>query len=90
MLDYSPDEAGDQAGFRLLIDGISPLFSGIPGWGQQVVTLSAPLPDLGPNQSGPIDWPISPGQEVEFRALCTNANCTVRYLGDLYLRLRSP
>ncbi len=89
VLDYDPNSAGDQAGIRLRIDGISPLFSGIAGWGQQVITLGAPMPDTGPYQAEPIDWPISPGQQVEFRATCINASCLVTRQGSLYLRTTS-
>ena len=41
------------------------------------------------NPDAAVDWPIIPGQTVEFRAFCEGANCYVRTGEGSYLHLRS-
>jgi hypothetical protein len=91
-IDTDPNQAGDQPGYRLVIDGINALFTGTTGWGQSAVTLVVHQADIpsDPNSGAPVDWPISPGQQVEFRAFCDGSNCDVRTGQESYLRWRSP
>ncbi len=88
--DLDPITAGDQPGYRLIIDGIRVLFSAAPGWGQAVITLRLPLEFLDIGSDDLVHWPINPGQLVEFRAACEGAMCTLQLAQDSYLYLRSP
>lgn len=88
--DLDPVTPGDQAGYRLIIDGIRVLFSASPGWTQAVVTLRLPLQFLDIGGDDLVHWPINPGQLVEFRAACEAATCTLQLTRDSYLYLRSP
>jgi len=91
MIDTDPILAGDQQGYRLVIDGINALYTGKAGWGQSAVTLMVQQSDISSNSNAeaPVDWPINPGQQVEFRAPCEGANCYVRTDQGSYLHLRS-
>ena len=91
MLDTDPNVAGDQPGYRLVIDGVNALYTGMAGWSQSVVTLVVQQADIpsDPNAGVPVDWPINPGQQVEFRAFCNGANCSVRVDMGSYLLWRS-
>jgi hypothetical protein len=91
QIDTDPDQSGDQPGYRLTIDGVQPLYAGTAGWGQaaiSLIVLQADMPST-PNAVGSVDWPINPGQQVEFRAFCDGANCTMRTNEKSYLRWRS-
>jgi hypothetical protein len=92
LIDSDASQAGDQPAYRLVIDGISPLYTGMVDWGQSAVTLMAPKSGISadPNAGAPVDWPISPGQQVEFRAFCEGATCDIRTNQGSYLRWRSP
>ena len=91
--DVDTAQPGEQQGYRVTIDGIGvpPLFASAPDWGQSAVTLMVQQTDLpsSPNAVAPVDWPIVPGQQVEFRAFCNGANCTMRTSEKSYLRWRS-
>ena len=91
LIDTDPNQAGDQPGYRLVIDGINALYAGATGWGQSAVSLAVPQADIptSPNAVASVDWPITPGQQVEFRAFCTGANCALRTVEKSYLRWRS-
>lgn len=88
-IDIDPTQAGDQPGYRLVIDGITPLFTGTPDWAQAVVTLGVPQSLIQSGSEGPVDWPIVPGQQVEFRAECDGQWCVLTMESHAYLRLRS-
>jgi hypothetical protein len=88
-IDMDPGQPGDQPGYRLVIDGVNALFTGTPGWGQTAVVLGVPQSLIERGQAGPVDWPIHPGQQVEFRAMCDGPNCIVNAGQGSYLRLRS-
>ena len=89
--DSDPVQPGDQIGYALTVDGINPLFSSTSGWGQAVVTLLLPQTDTvsSADPDAQVDWPITPGQQVEFRAYCEGANCYLRTGRGSYLHLRS-
>jgi hypothetical protein len=91
--DVDTAQPGEQQGYRVTIDGIGvpPLFASAPDWGQSAVTLMVQQTDLppSPNAVASVDWPIVPGQQVEFRAFCNGANCTMRTSEQSYLRWRS-
>ena len=90
-IDTNPNVAGDQPGYRLVIDGINALYTGTAGWNPSVVTLMVLQSDIPSdlNAGSPVDWPIGSGQQVEFRAVCDGANCTVHTDQGSYLRWRS-
>ena len=87
--DVDPGQPGDQAGYRLGIGGINPLFVDRPGWAQPKVTLGVPQHLVESGDGGPVNWPIHPGQQVEFRATCDGPNCILTATQETYLRLRS-
>jgi len=89
--DADPTQPDDQGGYQLTVDGIKTLFPSTPGWGQMVVYLRVPQTDTAAsaNPDAAVDWPITPGQTVEFRAFCEGANCYVRTDQGSYLHLRS-
>ena len=84
-------QPGDQIGYALTVDGISPLFPSTSGWSQAVVTLLLPQTDTvsSADPDAQVDWPITPGQQVEFRAFCEGTNCYLRTGRGSYLHLRS-
>jgi hypothetical protein len=86
--DIDPTQPGAQTGYRLAIDGVNPLFTGTPGWSLPTLTLDVPQSFIS-QEGGPVDWPINPGQQVEFRATCTGSQCTLQSMQGTYLRLRS-
>jgi hypothetical protein len=88
-IDIDPGQPGDQPGYRLVIDGINALFTGTPSWGQAIVALGVPLSLIQSGQAGPVDWPIVPGQQVEFRAACDGPECVLGEASAAYLHLRS-
>jgi hypothetical protein len=90
-IDTDANTSGDQPGYRLVVDGINALYAGQAGWGQSAVTLMVPQSDIpaSANAVGPVDWPISPGQQVEFRAFCSGTTCYLRTNERSYLRWRS-
>lgn len=91
VIDTDSGQAGDQPGYRMEIDDTSALYSGTSGWSQPTVTLMVLKTDIpsDPNAVGAVDWPISPGQKVEFRATCSDATCYVHSEDGSYLRRRS-
>ena len=91
LIDTDPNQAGDQSGYRLTIDGVNALYPSTTGWGQSAVSLTVLQADIpsSPNAVAPVDWPVNPGQQVEFRAFCAGANCTLRTNEKSYLRWRS-
>ena len=91
MVDADPNQAGDQPGYRVVIDGINALYTGTAGWSQSAVTFMVQQADI-PSDSevgGTVDWPIHPGQQVEFRAFCSGANCSIHPYLRSYLLWRS-
>jgi len=87
--DVDPTQPGDQNGYNLVIDGITPLFVGTPGWMQAAITLGVPQSFIQSGNPGPVDWPINPGQQVEFRAVCDGSKCVLTDAPGTYLYLRS-
>jgi hypothetical protein len=85
--DLDASQGGEQPGWLMTVDGVNPLFRGAGDCCQAALTLQ--IPQTYSNGSFPVDWPISPGQLVEFRAACLNANCTLPQGTPFYLRLRS-
>jgi hypothetical protein len=88
-VDVDPTQPNDQPGYRLVIGGVNPLFTGTPGWAPAVVALGVPLTLIQPGQASRVDWPIVPGQQVEFRAACDGSFCVLREASVAYLRLRT-
>lgn len=87
--------SGEQAGYKLVVDGINRLFAESGNWSQAAVTLRVPQEFVTPSEDEegllpPISWPINPGQWVEFRAKCAGATCVLELTPTAYLYLRSP
>jgi hypothetical protein len=87
--DLSPDVAGDQTGWKLMLEGLNPLFRGNGNCCQTNVALQVPQVYVEEVGGQPVDWPISAGQLVEFRAGCVGGTCTLESSPEYYLRLRS-
>jgi hypothetical protein len=87
VADVDPVLGGDQAGWLLTVDGVYPLFRGPGDCCQAALTLQ--VPQVFTTGNNAVDWPISAGQLVEFRALCLNAICSLPQGTPFYLRLRS-
>ncbi len=87
--DLLPDKPGDQAGWRLLVDGINPLFRGTGTCCQAVVTLAVLRQQTGSQGGDRVDWPLNQGQQIEFRAFCQGNACSLIEGTAYYLRLRS-
>jgi len=81
--------APNQPGRRLVIDGINPLFVGSGGFLSSVASLEMFDTQISRAPGSPVDWPINPGQLVEFRAVCTNNICKLQHDPNYYLHLRS-
>jgi len=87
--DLDTSVSGEQPGWRLLVDGVYPLFIGSNGWGATVLTLQVPQTLTTQGMGIPVDWPINPGQLIEFRGVCQGGTCTLQTGTDFYLRHRS-
>lgn len=87
-MDIDDITPGDQFGYRVTIDGITVLFANAGNWTQAQVLLSVPQ-SMVDNAQAPLHWPISPPQQVEFRAYCENTNCILMPELGGYLYLRS-
>jgi hypothetical protein len=87
VADVDPILGGDQPGWLLTVDGVNPLFRGPGDCCQAALTLQ--VPQVYTTGTSAVDWPISEGQLVEFRALCLNATCSLPQGTSFYLRLRS-
>ena len=85
--DLDPSNGGDQPGWRLHIDGVTPLYTGAGNCCEVAVTL--PILQAQTNEAGnwAVDWPIHPGQLVEYRAVCPDTSCYLQ--GTYYVKLRS-
>jgi hypothetical protein len=70
---------GDQPGWELTIDGVIPITKGPGPCCQQAMTLMLPQYQVAASNPQPyadwIDWPLQPGQSVEFHALCDATRC---------------
>ncbi len=80
---------GDQPGYLVIVDGLRPLFLPPTVWSQAVVTLRVSQEWINSGDEGPVDWPLNPGQLVEFRAWCNGAVCPLWQTNRSYLFLRS-
>ena len=89
--DVSPTTTSQQPGWNIIVDGIDPLFSGETNCCQDRVSLRLPqaLVDQQAVFGVPIDWPINPGQLIEFRAICSETECSLDAGPPMYLHLRS-
>jgi hypothetical protein len=83
-----PNASTPQPGYQVVVDGINPLFSGTSSCCQAVVKLLIPQ-TVAELAEGPVDWPINPGQLIEFRATCQNSTCDPTGGPQTYARLRS-
>jgi hypothetical protein len=89
--DVNSSAAGDQPGWSIIVEGTSVLYSGTTNCCENVLTLQIPqaLIEQQAVFGVPIDWPLNPGQLVEFRAICPDNNCRLDSGPPMYLRLRS-
>jgi hypothetical protein len=87
--DLNPEVAGDQPGWNLALEGLNPLYQGSGNCCQTDMSLQVPQIYLDPRAGQPVDWPISAGQQIEFRAGCAGGVCTLESSPEFYLRLTS-
>jgi hypothetical protein len=83
-----PDAGNNLPGYQVIVDGLNRLFSGTGACCQTVVKLLIPQ-SIADAAGGPVDWPINPGQLIEFRATCTGGMCNLVGGTPYYVRLRS-
>jgi hypothetical protein len=88
VADLDSTTLGDQPGYRLTIDGLRTLATNDASWSQVAVSLNVPLALAESGDGGPVDWPISAQQPVEFRAVCQNQACSIVPGSRSYLYLR--
>jgi hypothetical protein len=88
--DLDPNTAGNQPGYRLLVDSVEKMFAGSGPCCDIPVTIEV-TQDQALNKVGEfLDWPINQDQLIEFRALCTNNTCHFSTISDRqYLKLTS-
>ena len=87
--DLDPNTQGDQPGYKIIVDGLRVLFTGTAGWAGAAVSVGVQQAYTQIGANGPVDWPINVGQQVEFRALCDQTNCTLVLALNSYMLLRS-
>jgi hypothetical protein len=69
---------GNQPGWKLTIDGVNPIKGTGP---QQAITIGVPQNYVTDNPAAYpswIDWPLQPGQTVEFHATCDATSCHLK------------
>jgi hypothetical protein len=92
ITDADPVAAGNQPGFQVVIDGLNPLFRGSGGCCQTVVNLKLTRAQTSAQTEAMaerVDWPVNPGQFVEFRGACNGNTCTMPVNRPFYSKLRS-
>ncbi|HEX9117723.1 MAG TPA: hypothetical protein VGA61_16755 [Anaerolineae bacterium] len=91
VADLDPNTAGNLAGWRIDVDGISPLFTGYSGCCQSKMSLSILQGLVSGQYPTQVDWPLRPGQLIEFwLAPCGSAGCNVFSTPSrFYLKARS-
>ncbi len=89
ILDADPFVAGDQPGYRLILDGITPLFKGAGPCCQMAVNFLITQAQSDEALAEVVDWPVNPGQFVEFRGDCTADTCVLPANRTFYFKLRS-
>lgn len=89
VLDADPATSGDQPGYELTLDGITALFKGAGPCCQTAVTFKITQAQASEAAAEAVDWPVNPGQFVEFRGDCTANTCTLPLNRTYYFKLRS-
>jgi hypothetical protein len=87
--DLDPYGPGNLQGWRLLLDGVNPLFKGSGDCCETTITLQITQAQASGAYGSFIDWPINIGQLIEFRAFCTAGVCNLDTNRAFYLKLRS-
>ena len=79
LTDADSSLPGDQPGWDVTIDGVNPITKGPGPCCQQALTVTLPQYQAAAEKPQPypswIDWPLQPGQSVEFHALCDATRC---------------
>jgi len=94
-VDRTPDinsgTPGAQPGWKIVVDAVDVLFEGDGNCCQTSLTMRIPqaLVEQQASYGVTIDWPINTGQLVEFRAMCSDSECSLDAGPLMYLRLRS-
>ena len=88
IADADPVTTGNQPGFQVVVDGLNPLFKGTGECCQTVVNLKLTQKQID-NSAEVVDWPVNPGQFVEFRGACSGNACTMPVNRPFYFKLRS-
>lgn len=89
LSDADPTIDGNQPGYQVTIDGINPLFTGTANCCQAVVALQVTAVQTGDNMVEVVDWPVNPGQFIEFRGVCSGGVCSMPVTKSFYFKLRS-
>jgi hypothetical protein len=93
-VDYTNDmdatRPGNQPGWHIQVDGIDRLFHAGGPCCELAVTLHlSQALSTAPDETY-LDWPVNPGQLVEFRGMCSSNTCSIDTIPGAYLKLRSP
>ena len=89
VADIDTTIAGDQPGYQITIDGIYSLFKGTGDCCQTALTLKVTVVQTADSMAEVVDWPVNPGQYVEFRGSCTGDTCSLPNNRPFYFKLRS-
>jgi hypothetical protein len=86
---------GDQPGWEVTIDGVNPITKGPGPCCQQAMTVMLPQYQVAAEPkpyTSWIDWPLQPGQSVEFHALCDATRCQLSndYSRKFYFKQTLP
>lgn len=86
--DIRPNEAGDQPGYSVTIEGAQAVYSGSSGLIGSAITLQITQQAIDSKGTSQLHWPVRPSQPVEFRAVCESGVCYLDEGGASYLYWR--
>ncbi len=89
VVDADPATAGDQPGYQVILDGIMPLFKGPGNCCEAALTFKITQAQTEDAMADVVDWPVNPGQFVEFRGECVGGTCVLPANKTFYFKLRS-
>ncbi len=89
VVDADPNAAGEQPGYQIILDGLMPLFKGPGDCCEAAVTFKITQAQTDDALANAVDWPVNPGQFVEFRGDCTGGTCVLPVNKTFYFKLRS-
>ncbi|MEJ5199089.1 MAG: hypothetical protein WHX53_09210 [Anaerolineae bacterium] len=89
VVDADPTTPNDQPGYQITLDGIMPLFKGPGDCCEAALTFKITQAQTDDAMANVVDWPVNPGQFVEFRGDCVGGTCILPPNKTFYFKLRS-